>query len=80
MWALKREGGRSHGIHRLCRCKKFIEISGISKDDFEKKVSCNKGFQEACMYRFGKGAKRYIKIDKGIDYIESQLMIKESDL
>ncbi|MEB5793320.1 hypothetical protein [Staphylococcus hominis] len=60
--------------------KKFIEISGISKDDFEKKISCNKGFQEACMYRFGKGAKRYIKVDKAIDYIENQLMIKESDL
>lgn len=32
------------------------------------------------MYRFGKGAKRYIKVDKAIDYIENQLMIKESDL
>ena len=69
-----------NGIYRVCGCEKFIEISGISKDDFEKKISCNEGFQEACMYRFGKGAKRYIKVDKAIDYIENQLMIKESDL
>ena len=79
MWALKREGGRSHGIHRLCGCKSSLK-SWYFKRRLREKVSCNKGFQEACMYRFGKGAKRHIKIDKGIDYIESQLMIKESDL
>ncbi|MBF9282549.1 hypothetical protein I3V48_00915 [Staphylococcus epidermidis] len=41
---------------------KFVQISGISKDDFEKKIAPNKEFQANCMYRFGKGNKRYIKI------------------
>ncbi|HDA0109937.1 TPA: hypothetical protein O4Q86_002864, partial [Staphylococcus aureus] len=42
----------------------FVKISGISKDDLEKKVYSNKEFQKECMYRFGRGQKRYIKIDK----------------
>ena len=60
--------------------KEFVKVSGISKNNLEKHVYSNKEFQEQCMYRFGKGAKRYIKVDKAIDYIENQLMIKESDL
>ena len=44
--------------------KAFVEISGISRDDLETKVYPDKGFQEACMYRFGKGNKRYIKSDQ----------------
>lgn len=59
---------------------KFVQISGISKDDFEKKIAPNKEFQANCMYRFGKGNKRYIKITKPIDFIENNLMVKESDI
>lgn len=59
--------------------RKFVEISGISKDDFEKKVVPNREFQENCMYRFGRGSKRYIKITKAIEFIENNLMVKESE-
>ena len=60
--------------------KAFVEISGISRDDLETKVYPDKGFQEACMYRFGKGNKRYIKIRPAIDFIEQHIFIKETNL
>ncbi|MBF7028892.1 hypothetical protein [Staphylococcus kloosii] len=60
--------------------KEFVKVSGISKDDLEEKVFPNKAFQEACMYRFGKGNKRYIKIRPAIDFIEQNIFIKESNL
>lgn len=60
--------------------KEFIKISGISRDDLEEKVYPNKEFQAACMYRFGRGNKRYIKVRRGIEYIEKNIMIKETDL
>lgn len=60
--------------------KEFVKISGISKDDLEKKVYPNKNFQESCMYRFGKGNKRYIKIKTAIQFIEENILIRESDL
>ncbi|WP_404398094.1 hypothetical protein [Mammaliicoccus sciuri] len=58
----------------------FKRISGISENDLERKVFANKGFQEKCMYRFGYGNKRYIKIKPAIEYIEEHIMMKETDL
>ena len=60
--------------------KDFVKASGISRDDLESKVYPNKEFQEACMYRFGKGNKRYIKVRRWIEYIEQNIMIKETNL
>ena len=60
--------------------KEFVKASGISRDDLETKVCPDKGFQEACMYRFGKGNKRYIKIRPAIDFIEQHIFIKETNL
>ena len=59
--------------------KEFIKISGISKNDLEKHVYSNREFQESCMYRFGKGNKRYIKIKPAIDFIEQNLFVKETN-
>lgn len=60
--------------------KEFVKVSGISKDDLEEKVFPNKDFQEDCMYRFGKGNKRYIKVRPAIDFIEQNIFIKETNL
>ncbi|GEQ04529.1 hypothetical protein [Staphylococcus gallinarum] len=60
--------------------KEFIKVSGISKNDLEKHVYSNKEFQESCMYRFGKGNKRYIKIKPAIDFIEQNIFVKETNL
>ncbi|WP_204256125.1 hypothetical protein [Staphylococcus sp. GDB8P47P] len=60
--------------------KEFVKASGISRDDLETKVYPDKGFQETCMYRFGKGNKRYIKIRPAIEYIEQNILIKETNL
>lgn len=60
--------------------KEFVKASGISRDDLETKVYPDKGFQEACMYRFGRGNKRYIKVRPAIEYIEQNIMIKETKL
>lgn len=60
--------------------KEFITVSGISKNDLEKHVYSNTKFQEACMYRFGKGNKRYIKIKPAIDFIETNIFVKETNL
>ena len=60
--------------------KEFVKASGISRDDLETKVYHDKGFQETCMYRFGKGNKRYIKIRPAIEYIEQNILIKETNL
>ncbi|WIL68957.1 hypothetical protein [Staphylococcus cohnii] len=60
--------------------KEFVKASGISRDDLETKVYPDKGFQEACMYRFGKGNKRYIKVRPAIEFIEQNMLIKETNL
>lgn len=60
--------------------KEFIKISGISENDLERKVFPNKGFQEKCMYRFGNGNKRYIKVGAAIDYIADNIMKNETEL
>ena len=60
--------------------KEFVKASGISRDDLETKVYPDKEFQEACMYRFGKGNKRYIKIRPAIEFIEQNILIKETNL
>lgn len=64
----------------FANAKEFIKASGISRDDLETKVYPDKGFQEACMYRFGKGNKRYIKVRPAIEYIEQNILIKETNL
>ena len=43
---------------------KFVEISGISKNDLEKHVYSNKEFQERCMYRFGKTINDTSRLDQ----------------
>lgn len=58
----------------------FIKISGLSVNDLERKILCNTDFQKECVYRFGKGHKRYIKVDKAIDLIEKNLMFKETEI
>lgn len=60
--------------------KEFIKVSGISRNDLEKHVYSNRDFQETCMYRFGKGNKRYIKIKPAIDFIEQNIFVKETNL
>lgn len=60
--------------------KEFVKISGISINDLEKHVYSNKGFQQDCMYRFGKGNKRYVKIKPAINYISENIMKKEIEL
>lgn len=60
--------------------KEFKRISGISENDLERKVFANKGFQEKCMYRFGNGNKRYIKVAPAIDYIAENLMKNETEV
>ncbi|MGW7932597.1 hypothetical protein ACWEWU_13180 [Staphylococcus xylosus] len=60
--------------------KDFVKVSGISKDDLEDKVFCNEAFQEACMYRFGKGHKRYIEVRPALKFIKENIFIKETDL
>ena len=60
--------------------KDFVKASGISRDDLETKVYPDKGFQEACMRRFGKGNKRYIKVKPAIEFIEQNILIKETNL
>lgn len=60
--------------------KDFIKISGLSEGDLEKKVLCNTDFKKECMFRFGKGNKRYIKVDKAISFIEKNIMFRENEL
>lgn len=60
--------------------REFVKVSGISKNDLEKHVYSNVDFQEHCMYRFGEGHKRYIKIKPAIQFIEENILIRESDL
>lgn len=60
--------------------KEFKKVSGISENDLERKVFANKGFQEKCMYRFGNGNKRYIKVKPAIEYIADNIMKNEAEL
>lgn len=60
--------------------KEFKKISGISENDLERKVFPNKGFQEKCMYRFGNGNKRYIKVKLALEYIADNIMTNEINL
>ncbi|UXR86206.1 hypothetical protein [Staphylococcus felis] len=60
--------------------QEFIKISGISEWDFEHKVCANTQFKEECMFRFGKGGKRYIEIKPALEFIKKNILIRESDL
>lgn len=59
--------------------EEFIKISGISDNDLEKKVFPDKDFQQF-VFRFGRGNKRYVKVQPALEYIERNLMIKESEI
>lgn len=60
--------------------KEFIKVSGISKNDLEKHVYSNREFQQTCMYRFGKGNKRYIEVEPALRFIRENILKKETDL
>lgn len=59
--------------------EEFVKISGISDNDLEKKVFPDKGFQQF-VFRFGRGNKRYVKVQPALEYIERTLLIKESEI
>lgn len=60
--------------------KEFIKVSGISRNDLEKHVYSNKEFQQECMYRFGKGSKRYIEVKPALRFIRENILKKETEL
>lgn len=60
--------------------KKFTEVSGISRNDLEKHVYSNREFQQTCMYRFGKGNKRYIEVESALRFIREKILKKETEL
>ncbi|WP_432371463.1 hypothetical protein [Staphylococcus chromogenes] len=60
--------------------KAFTEVSGISRNDLEKHVYSNREFQESCMYRFGKGNKRYIEVEPALRFIRENILKKETEL
>lgn len=57
----------------------FLKVSGLSKDDFEKKVAPNQEFKKF-IYKFEDSRKRYIKVKPALEFIENNLMISETDL
>ncbi len=59
--------------------KDFLKVSGLSKDDFEKKVAPNQEFKKF-IYKFEDSRKRYIKVKPALEFIENNLMISETDL
>ncbi|MBK3939977.1 hypothetical protein RO950_04295 [Staphylococcus haemolyticus] len=59
--------------------KDFLKVSGLSKDDFEKKVAPNQEFKKF-IYKFEDSRKRYIKVKPALKFIENNLMISETDL
>lgn len=60
--------------------KTFTEVSGISRNDLEKHVYSNREFQKECMYRFGKGNKRYIEVEPALRFIREKILKKETEL
>ncbi|MGK0537544.1 hypothetical protein HMPREF2741_10080 [Staphylococcus sp. HMSC074C12] len=59
--------------------KGFVEVSGLSKDDFEKKVAKIQEFKKF-IYKFEDSRKRYIKVKPALEFIENNLMSSETDL
>ena len=59
--------------------KGFVEVSGLSKDDFEKKVASNQEFKKF-IHKFEDSRKRYIKVKPALEFIENNLMSSETDL
>lgn len=59
--------------------KDFLKVSGLSKDDFEKKVASNQEFKKF-IHKFEDSRKRYIKVKPALEFIENNLMISETDL
>ena len=60
-------------IQILLDVKGFVEVSGLSKDDFEKKVAKIQEFKKF-IYKF-ESRKRYIKVKPALKFIENNLMI-----
>ena len=59
--------------------KGFVEVSGLLKDDFEKKVASNQEFKKF-IRKFEDSRKRYIKVKPALEFIENNLMSSETDL
>lgn len=53
--------------------KQFLILSGVSENDFEKKVVVDPGFKKF-VKRFEGSTKRYIKVAPAIDYIDKYLL------
>ncbi|RFT98610.1 hypothetical protein [Staphylococcus haemolyticus] len=64
-------------IHFL-NVKDFLKVSGLSKDDFEKKVAPNQEFQKF-IFKFEDSRKRYIKVKPALEFIENSLMSKTNE-
>ncbi|HCT0329150.1 TPA: hypothetical protein LQN99_001153 [Staphylococcus pseudintermedius] len=60
--------------------QEFIKISGISEWHLEHEVYANTDFRKTCMFRFGKGGKRYIEIEPALKFIKENILIRETDL
>ncbi|MDQ7222862.1 hypothetical protein RCI18_00860 [Staphylococcus haemolyticus] len=58
--------------------KDFLKVSGLSKDDFEKKVAPNQEFQKF-IFKFEDSRKRYIKVKPALEFIENSLMSKTNE-
>lgn len=54
----------------------FIKLSGISANDLELKVFPDAEFKK-CIYRFGKGQKRYIEVKPAMECIKRILVREE---
>ncbi|HEC2213235.1 TPA: hypothetical protein R1943_002469 [Staphylococcus delphini] len=60
--------------------QEFIKISGISEWHLEHAVYPNTEFRKTCMFRFGKGGKRYIEIEPALKFIRENILVRETDL
>lgn len=74
------EGGNDMEFIGFPDAQEFIKISGISEWDLEHKVYANTEFKKTCMFRFGKGNKRYIEIEPALKFIKENILIRETDL
>lgn len=74
------EGGNAMEFIGFADAQEFIKISGISEWDLEHKVYANTEFKKTCMFRFGKGGKRYIEIEPALKFIKENILVRETDL
>ncbi len=74
------EGGNDMEFIGFADAQEFIKISGISEWHLEHEVYANADFRKTCMFRFGKGGKRYIEIEPALKFIKENILIRETDL